>query len=205
MESPGAVTRRGFSFARPMPDHHHLSRRGPMTIGQARRVLSAWDVILGKVCLAMNRRVFLAGGVVLVAAAGAFAAGDGRMLFYAALRGDAPGAVLTADRAHDLATSGDALLVDIRTPDEWAATGIGAGAVALDMRRGDFTAALTRLAGGDRDAQIVLICARGVRSARLGAVLTEVGFTNVTDVPEGMSGSRDGPGWVARGLPVVRP
>lgn len=35
--------------------------------------------------------------------------------------------------------------------------------------------------------------------------LSRYGYTRVYDVPEGMSGSRAGPGWLARGLPVIRP
>ena len=101
--------------------------------------------------------------------------------------------------------SGEMLLVDIRRPDEWAQTGVAAGAAALDMRRDDFVAALEALTGGDRAQPVALICARGVRSNRMGARLAEAGFTRVVDVPEGMLGSAAGPGWLARGLPVVRP
>ena len=68
--------------------------------------------------------------------------------------------------------------------------------------RADFIAALTDAAGADRDAPIALICAGGVRSARLGRRLTEAGFTNIIDVPEGMQGSGAGPGWLRRGLPT---
>ena len=92
--------------------------------------------------------------------------------------------------------------MDIRTPKEWQSTGIGEGAQTLDMRREDFVPALARLTQGDKSAAIALICARGVRSARLSNRLTEAGFTNIIDVPEGMLGSAAGPGWVRAGLPV---
>lgn len=95
------------------------------------------------------------------------------------------------------------ILVDIRRPEEWALTGVAVGAVALDMRDDGFLAALDHLAGGDRTAPIALICARGVRSRKLAARLTEAGFTAVLDVSEGMLGSDAGPGWIARGLPVA--
>ncbi|MEX0285372.1 MAG: rhodanese-like domain-containing protein, partial [Paracoccaceae bacterium] len=98
--------------------------------------------------------------------------------------------------------AGEILLVDIRTPREWHATGIGEGAHPLDMRRDDFETALAQLTGGNRDAPVALICARGVRSARLSNRLTEAGFTQIIDVPEGMLGSAAGPGWVRAGLPV---
>jgi len=102
------------------------------------------------------------------------------------------------------AEAGAILLVDIRRPDEWARTGVGQGAVPLDMRRADFAAALHSLAGGDTGRPIALICARGVRSRRLGQTLTEAGFTRILDVPEGMLGSGAGPGWLARDLPVTQ-
>lgn len=115
---------------------------------------------------------------------------------------DYAGGRLVVAQAHQQAVSGEVLLVDIRTPREWRATGIGQGAQPLDMRREDFVQALMQLTGGDASAPVALICARGVRSARLSNRLTEAGFTNVIDVPEGMLGSAAGPGWVRAGLPV---
>nr|WP_217354674.1 rhodanese-like domain-containing protein [Ruegeria atlantica] len=115
---------------------------------------------------------------------------------------DYAGRQLSVQEAHEQAVSGDVLLLDIRTPKEWQSTGIGEGAQHLDMRREDFIPALTQLARGDKGAAIALICARGVRSARLSNRLTEAGFTNIIDVPEGMLGSAAGPGWVRAGLPV---
>nr|WP_217353244.1 rhodanese-like domain-containing protein [Ruegeria atlantica] len=115
---------------------------------------------------------------------------------------DYAGDRLSVQDAYQQAVSGDVLLVDIRTPREWKTTGVGQGAHPLDMRRDDFEQALAQLTGGDRNAPVALICARGVRSARLSNRLTEAGFTNIIDVPEGMLGSAAGPGWVRAGLPV---
>lgn len=70
------------------------------------------------------------------------------------------------------------------------------------MRRKDFIAALDQVTGGDKSVPVALICARGVRSARLSNRLTEAGYTNIIDVPEGMLGSPAGPGWLQSGLPV---
>lgn len=112
------------------------------------------------------------------------------------------GESLDAAEAHKRAAEGALLLIDIRTPDEWAATGSGAGAARLDMRREDFIAALSELAGSNRDTPIALICAKGVRSARMANQLTAAGFTHIINIPEGMLGSGAGPGWIARGLPL---
>ncbi|PTX55595.1 rhodanese-related sulfurtransferase [Litoreibacter ponti] len=151
----------------------------------------------------LSRRALLTGGALAVAGSAFFAAG-GRNLFYAAITEASAATKLTAPEAHAQAVAGDILLVDIRRPDEWDRTGTGEGAARLDMRREDFTDALKTLAGGRTDAPVALICARGVRSARLTNRLTEAGFTNIIDVPEGMLGSRAGPGWIERGLPVVK-
>ncbi len=110
---------------------------------------------------------------------------------------------LRVEDAHKAALSGAVLLVDIRRPDEWQRTGVGEGAVALDMRREDFIDALLAHTAGRQDVPVALICARGVRSRGLTARLTSAGFTNIIDVPEGMLGSGAGPGWLKRGLPVV--
>jgi len=109
---------------------------------------------------------------------------------------------LTPTEAHALAVAGDIHLIDIRRPDEWSATGSGEGAVRIDMRDDDFEAQLLSVAG-DPSAPIALICAAGVRSSRLSNRLTAEGFSNIIDVPEGMTGGIYGPGWVNTGLPVV--
>ena len=112
--------------------------------------------------------------------------------------------ILTAPQAFSQAASGKITLIDIRTPEEWAETGSGAGAKRLDMRRDDFVDALDKILGGDKSRPVALICARGVRSSRLSRALREGGYTNVINVPEGMMGSYAGPGWLERGLPITR-
>ena len=113
------------------------------------------------------------------------------------------GDVINPPDARKYAISGDLTLLDIRRPDEWAATGSGEGAHRLDMRRKDFIEVLDGLLDGDRSKPVALICARGVRSNWTSQKLIEVGFTNVIDVPEGMLGSSTGPGWLKRKLPLV--
>ena len=110
---------------------------------------------------------------------------------------------LSVQDAHAQAVAGQILLIDIRRPDEWARTGVGVGAVPLDMRRPDFTDVLQALTEGNSDRPIALICARGVRSRHLAGRLYAAGFSQIIDVPEGMMGSGAGPGWLRAGLPVV--
>ena len=110
---------------------------------------------------------------------------------------------LSTPDAHKAAVARDVLLVDIRRPDEWERTGVGEGAAPLDMRRPDFIEALLAQTNGRTDMLVALICARGVRSKAMSRRLSEAGFTNIIDVPEGMLGSGAGPGWLKRGLPTV--
>lgn len=114
------------------------------------------------------------------------------------------GSEVSPQEVHQLAARGDVFLIDIRRPDEWRNTGIPEHSHPIDMRDPQFLQHLLELTGGDADAPIALICARGVRSDRVSAALSEAGFTQVIDVPEGMLGSRAGPGWLARDLPVTK-
>ncbi len=144
----------------------------------------------------LSRRGFLLLGGVCAVTVGAGAA---RWFNIWAETGEG---ALSAPDAHQAAVSGAILLIDIRRPDEWSLTGVGEGAVPIDMRNKDFIAEVSGRVGGDHARPIALICARGVRSRRLGARLAEAGFTRIIDVPEGMLGSGAGPGWIKRGLPL---
>jgi len=115
-----------------------------------------------------------------------------------------PGPEMDAPTAFRMAETGAVVLVDIRRPDEWQATGSAQGAHRLDLRDPDFVDALSALVSADRTRPIALICAKGVRSARLANQLTAAGFVNVSNVSEGKLGSSAGPGWIARGLPLVK-
>lgn len=152
----------------------------------------------------MDRRAFIGAGALAALSIGGFVAADGQNIFYSALTEDFPGGILSAPEAHAKAVAGEIILVDIRRPDEWESTGSGEGATRIDLRVDNFAARVQEAADGDLNAPVALICARGVRSARVSNQLIAAGFTNIIDVPEGMLGSAAGPGWLARGLPVVK-
>ena len=149
------------------------------------------------------RRVILGGFVAILLGAG-FYAGGGMNILYAAITEETFGDSVDVQTAHQLAQQGDIHLIDISRPDECKKSGSGEGATRLDMRRDDFVDELIALTGGDRSAPVALICARGVRSARMTNRLTAAGFTNIIDVPEGMLGSKAGPGWLKSNLPLVK-
>lgn len=148
-----------------------------------------------------RRRAFLTGG----AALGLAAAVGGAGWLYVTRPAAAGPNTLLPEQAHKRVDAGDLVLVDIREPEEWAATGIAQGAVPLDMRRSDFVQRMEDLLEGDRNRAVGVICARGVRSRWTVERLREAGFGQVYDVPEGMLGSRVGPGWLATELPVTSP
>lgn len=149
----------------------------------------------------MNRRALFVG---LPAAALTLAAGGTYAYWW---KPDLPEGTrnLSVTEAYAAVQADEIWLIDIRRPDEWAATGIAEGAIALDMRREDFVAALQEATAADPDRPVAIVCARGVRSRRLTADLAEAGITNLIDLPEGMLGSQAGPGWLGAGLPVVEP
>lgn len=143
-----------------------------------------------------RRKILLGGGAVIaVVAAG---------LWWRNRAPDHDRPRLTVAEAYQQAQTGEIVLIDIRTPIEWKSVGVPVGSHQIDMRRKDFTEAVAQATGGDPTARVALICARGVRSARMTLALSEAGFSNIIDVPEGMLGSRAGPGWVDSNLPLAR-
>jgi rhodanese-related sulfurtransferase len=91
--------------------------------------------------------------------------------------------------------------VDVREVDEWAAGRIpgarhyprGFLEVRADLSHPKRDAWLS-----DRGRRLLLYCGGGNRSALAGAVLRQMGFTEVASLAEGFSG------WLRRGHPVER-
>src|SRR5690606_35515362 len=110
--------------------------------------------------------------------------------------------ILTAAEADRMSRDGEAVLVDIRGPDEWRRTGVAASAATVSIHEPDFLRKLDEATGGDRDRPVALICATGGRSSAILPQLRQIGFSRVMDVAEGMIGGQAGPGWIAAGLPL---
>lgn len=102
--------------------------------------------------------------------------------------------------------TGKVTLIDIRTPAEWKETGVARGAILINMLHPQgapgFAGALLEKVNGDRNAPIALICRTGNRTTQVQRYLQSVGFSQVYNVKEGMSGSSAGPGWLKRKLPL---
>lgn len=87
----------------------------------------------------------------------------------------------------------DRIVIDVRTPAEYA-EGHLEGAVLVDYNAPDFA---ERIAEFDPDADYVIYCRSGNRSAGARAVMAEQGFTDVVDVEGGIVA------WNQAGLPIV--
>lgn len=111
--------------------------------------------------------------------------------------------IMSAPDAFSAASNGDLILIDIRSPGEWAETGVAQGAIALTMHNQAFAKNITTLLNTQRGKSIALICATGGRTEYVVSLLAQNGFPDVIDVSEGMMGNQRGPGWIARKLPLI--
>jgi len=112
---------------------------------------------------------------------------------------------LGVSEAHELAMRGEIILIDVRTPQEWKNTGIGASARAVSMHLPGFFKKIGAIVHGNKSQPIALICASGARSSRMQTMLHKRGYTNIISVTGGMLGSSAAPGWLNTGLPVKDP
>lgn len=116
------------------------------------------------------------------------------------------GPTLSAPAAQQALAEQRLTLIDVRTAEEWRQTGVAPGAQRINMNQPGgpqaFIAAVLEAVDGNKDAPIALICRTGNRSGLMQRLLLQAGFTDVANVSEGMAGSRAGPGWLRRGLPV---
>lgn len=133
----------------------------------------------------LPRRAVLAGSLVLPAA---FVSGQ-----------TPPG--LTAREAYETARAGRLLLIDIRTPAEWADTGLPRGALALDADGPAFEPRLAGLRLDHPGRRIALIDRTGAQAAAIAAKLAARGWRDLVAVRAGMLGPG---GWLAEKLPLDR-
>lgn len=94
---------------------------------------------------------------------------------------------------------GRAVLIDIRTPAEWADTGVAQSARPIDMTSEGFVTDLKSVIAENPGKKLAFICRSGNRSGQLTAQLEASGLTNIIDVAGGTSA------WIAEGLPMTKP
>lgn len=107
----------------------------------------------------------------------------------------APGTYTTVNvrQAHDaLSANPDAIIVDVRTPQEWATTGVPTGAVLITLDQ------IAQRAPGalSQDRPVYLICNSGNRSRVAADALVKLGFKSVYNVDGGIQA------WMRASLPT---
>jgi rhodanese-related sulfurtransferase len=123
----------------------------------------------------------------------------GLLLFFFVLRPMLFGGPrMTPEEAAVQVKSGDAVLIDVREPDEWAESGVAEPAVLLSLSdlRGDRKIWKPFLEK-NRDKTLLLYCRSGNRSGQAVAILAKEGFKAVN------AGSFSG--WKSAGLPTRKP
>ncbi len=106
--------------------------------------------------------------------------------------GDLPPQISPREAQSRLQNDEDAILLDVRTVEEWANDGRSPAAVLipLDELQARAPAEL------DPEATIMVICRSGNRSRTAADLLRQMGYRHVTEVEGGMRN------WVAQGLPL---
>ncbi len=97
-----------------------------------------------------------------------------------------------AKEAAKLVAKNEVVVLDVRTPGEFAAGHI-AGATNIDFQAGDFSDRLAKL---DREKTYLVHCAVGGRSTKALAQLSKLGFKHVVHLDGGLKA------WQAAGNPV---
>jgi rhodanese-related sulfurtransferase len=98
-----------------------------------------------------------------------------------------------AVEAHAVVSEAGTVVLDIRTPDEFA-DGRVEGAINIDFYAADFA---DRIAALDRDATYVVYCRSDSRSGQAMDLFRDLGFAAVHEIDGGILG------WIQAGLPVV--
>jgi rhodanese-related sulfurtransferase len=108
---------------------------------------------------------------------------------------------LEPDAAWAAASTGEALIVDIRSDDDRRATGVVPGSLHIPRTvlewRVDPSSAWHNPHVGGRDRRLLLVCMHGYSSSLAAATLVDLGFEGAGDVIGGFEA------WSRRGLPVV--
>lgn len=151
-----------------------------------------------------NRRWLLFVSVIVAAALGLAACGSDNPAPAPASTNAPPAAgvaqaapntytTVSVREAHDaLEANPDAVIVDVRTPQEWATTGVPPGAVLIPLDE------ITRRAQSalPQDRPVYVICNSGNRSRVASEALVQMGFTSVYNVSGGIQD------WLSADLPV---
>jgi len=114
---------------------------------------------------------------------------------------------ISAAQAHEWASKGEVILIDVRSKDEWEQTGLAINSHPISMhQKGGIPKLkedLLALLKGDKSQAIALICAGGHRSGRVQDYLKSQGFEVIYNVKDGMVSGWFSQGWIDQGLPTI--
>ncbi len=110
---------------------------------------------------------------------------------------------MTSADAHALLTDDKITIIDVRTPMEWQRTGLAEKALTVSTQDSAFMDKLSEAVGGDTTKPIGLICATGNRSGMVQRYLLQNGYSNVSNISDGMMGNFAAPGWIRSNLPLT--
>lgn len=108
---------------------------------------------------------------------------------------------MTPDVAREKALAGEIILIDIRSPDEWAASGVPDVALLVEMTDPNFIEKINAIRAETPEIPLAFSCRSGNRSGRVTSQLDRMGMPDIIDVVGGFLGSRVDAGWAKRGLP----
>ncbi|MCF6301612.1 MAG: rhodanese-like domain-containing protein [Devosiaceae bacterium] len=110
---------------------------------------------------------------------------------------------MTTQDTYQAMQGGTLVLIDVRTPEEWAQTGIAQGAYPISMLDREFLAKLADIQNENPGKTVAFICASGNRSGVVQAELARRGYENMFSVYGGTTGSSQAMGWIRDGLPIA--
>ena len=109
--------------------------------------------------------------------------------------GNKPVALNAQEFKTKLTSTPDAVLLDVRTPEEFS-EGVIKGAVNMDYRDPSFA---KKIGGLDKEKPYFLYCLSGKRSGAAAEQMKEAGFKNIYTLTDGYQG------WTDKGLESVKP
>ncbi|NPV68024.1 MAG: rhodanese-like domain-containing protein [Anaerolineae bacterium] len=104
---------------------------------------------------------------------------------------DLPRLISPQDAAARLAADEHTVLLDVRTPEEWANDGRSPDAILIPLQELE-----VRVNELNKNDTIIVICRSGNRSQPAAEFLRQQGFSRVTEVEGGMRA------WASQGLPI---
>lgn len=92
--------------------------------------------------------------------------------------------------------SGEAILFDVREPNEWDDTGSPRGSQRVALQSMDLVSEISSAVNDNKEQPIIVCCKSGMRGEKAGQLLKSAGFDNIENVDGGIMR------WISEGLRV---